>query len=120
MGRSREVHRYTPIAKCQAKCLGHSSDQRAAIPGSRMTYTSVMDLPFRPHFTITCSCGEACAAERSFSADELSRAQTDPVIALRMLPPAEQRAAAMFYDAHKKRGHSPEPRLVGLAPLPKA
>ena len=79
-----------------------------------------MDLPFKPHFAIVCSCGEGCTSERSLTSAELAAAEKDFVVALRMLPPDEQRAAVAFYTKHKDLGHTPEPRLMGLAPLPVA
>ena len=79
-----------------------------------------MDLPFKPHFTITCSCGVSCASGHSFSPEELKKAETDLVIALRILPADDQQALVRFFDEHRRLGHSPEPRLVGFAPLPTA
>lgn len=79
-----------------------------------------MDLPFKPYFTIQCSCGVACAPNSAFTPDQLKEAEKDPVIALRMLAPEDQRAMVVFYDEHQKLGHVPEPRLIALAPVPSA
>ena len=42
----------------------------------------------------------------------------DSIVALRLLAPADQQAAARFFDQHRKMGHSPEPAARGLRSSP--
>ena len=75
-----------------------------------------MDLPWKRHFGITCSCGKACAFE-------VTREQTalpNPTEILRSLSPDDQQACARFYAEHQALGHDPQPDLIDLAPLPES
>jgi hypothetical protein len=78
-----------------------------------------MDLPWKAHFGITCSCGKAWAVEL-LTQEAIDTAKKDPVLALRALADDDKADAAAFYSEHKKMGHSPEPSVIGLAPLPKS
>ena len=77
-----------------------------------------MDLPFKPHFSIHGTCGAAIAHE--LTPEQYTTAEKDPVDALRLLPMDDRKAFANFYKEHEKMGHEPEPRLVGIAPMPVA
>lgn len=78
-----------------------------------------MDLPWKPHFGIVCSCGAACVSELT-TPEQVKIAQQDSVLALRSLSAEDQKASADFYAKHKEMGHDPEPQLMSLSALPKA
>ncbi len=78
-----------------------------------------MDLPWKRHFGVECSCGAAWVTEL-VTRDQVEAAEKDPVLALRSLSREDQVVAADFYVEHKKLGHTPRPALVAIAALPKA
>jgi hypothetical protein len=77
------------------------------------------NLPYKPHFGVHCEqCGAACLTE--LTPEQLAIARRDPSAALRSLSAEDQKECAEFYALHEKMGHSPEPVLMELAPLPRS
>jgi len=78
-----------------------------------------MDLPWKRHFGVKCSCGQACLVELQ-TKELVEAAERDATIALRLLPRDDQVAMVDFWLRHHKLGHEPEPTLAEIAPLPKS
>lgn len=75
-----------------------------------------MDLPWKKHFGITCSCGKACVTEIAREQAEIE----EPTEILRTLSPEDRLACAEFYSEHRALGHDPQPNLVDIATMPQA
>jgi len=75
-----------------------------------------VDLPWKRHFGIVCSCQKG-------SVVEVTREQAsmkDPTDILTSLPIEDQQDMAMFYAEHLAMGHELRPDFVDIAPLPKS
>lgn len=78
----------------------------------------LVDLPYKKHFGVQCSCGQACVVE--VTGEQAAAADKDPVLGLRALAREDQEAMVEFFDEHKEQGHTPEACLLGIAEMPKA
>lgn len=72
------------------------------------------------HFGVECpECREVVAFPLK-TVELVDAARRDPVEALRALPPDDRRVAVEFYAEHHAMGHTPEPTIFDVSPLPQA
>lgn len=67
-------------------------------------------------FMVRCSCGKGMGVDISRQQAELR----DAVAVLRTLSPQDKLDVAHFYEEHRTAGHSPQPSVAEVSPMPKA